>query len=53
MLQRPGLICTLNLDGPEGDLISLELREVHNYEDGCDKRKCLSITTAQNHVYKV
>lgn len=37
MLQRPGLVCALNLDGPGGGLISLELREVHIYEDGSDK----------------
>ena len=42
-----------NLDGPERDLNSLKLKEVHSYEDGSDEGKCSSINTAQNPMHKV
>ena len=52
MLPRPGLLCALKLDGPEGNLISLELKEVQIYEDGSDKGKCLIINKVPSHMNK-
>lgn len=53
MLQRPSIIGALNLDGPEGSLTSLELKEVLIYEDESDKGKCLIINKVQYHMYQL
>lgn len=46
---RPGPTFVFNLDNPERDLISLEFKEVHIYEDDSVKGKCLIINKVQNH----